>query len=146
MGAESGSARADVSNALGARTVFLARLVGLFLLVLSLAMLVQRGSIEPAVYALVEDRAALLVVAMLGVVGGLAMVLAHNIWSGGLLPVIVTLIGWSLLIRNSLLLCLPSEAVVALFEAFHVDQLYYLYAVIDFAIGLYLTYAGFSRR
>jgi type III secretory pathway component EscR len=50
------------------------------------------------------------------------------------------------LIRNSLLQFLPSEAVVALFEAFHVDQLYYLYAVIDLAIGLYLTYAGFSRR
>jgi hypothetical protein len=131
---------------MNSRTVFLARLVGLFLLVLSLAMLVQRGSIEPAVYALVEDRAALLVVAMLGVVGGLAMVLAHNIWSGGPLPVIVTLVGWSLLIRNSLLLFLPSEAVVALFAAFHVDQLYYLYAVIDLAIGLYLTYAGFSRR
>jgi hypothetical protein len=43
------------------RTVFLARLVGLFLLVFSLAMLVQRGAIEPALYALVEDRAALLV-------------------------------------------------------------------------------------
>ena len=128
------------------RTVFLARLVGLFLLFLALAMLVQRGAIEPALYALVEDRAALLVVAMIGLLGGLAMILWHNIWSGGPLPVVVTLIGWSLLIRNSLLLFLPSEAVVALFQAFHVDQLYYLYAVIDLAIGIYLTYAGFRRR
>ncbi len=131
---------------MNSRTIFLARLVGLFLLVLSLAMLVQRGAIEPVLYALVEDRAALLVVAMIGLVGGLAMVLAHNIWSGGPLPIIVTLIGWSMLVRNTLLLFLPSEAVVALFEAFHVDQLYYLYAVIDLAIGIYLTYAGFSPR
>jgi hypothetical protein len=130
---------------MNSRTVFLARLVGLFLLVLSLAMLVQRGTIEPALYALVEDRAALLVVAMIGLLGGLAIVLGHNIWSGGPLPVIVTVIGWSLLIRNGLLLMLPAEAVVALFGAFHVDRLYYLYAVIDLAIGMYLTYAGFKR-
>jgi hypothetical protein len=30
----------------------------------------------------------------MGLLGGLAMVLAHNVWSGGPLPVIVTLIGW----------------------------------------------------
>jgi hypothetical protein len=126
-------------------TVFLARLIGLFSLVFSLAMLVQRGAIEPALYALVEDRAALLVVAMIGLLSGLAIVLGHNIWSGGPLPVIVTVIGWSLFIRNALLLFLPAEAVVALFEALHVDRLYYLYAVIDLALGMYLTYVGFKR-
>ena len=130
---------------MNSRTVFLARLIGLFSLVFSLAMLVQRGAIEPALYALVEDRAALLVVAMIGLLGGLAIVLGHNIWSGGPLPVIVTVIGWSLFIRNALLLFLPAEAVVALFEALHVDRLYYLYAVIDLALGMYLTYVGFKR-
>jgi hypothetical protein len=145
MGAESGSARADVSNALGARTVFLARLVGLFVLVFSLAMLLQRGAIESALYALVADRAALLVVTMIGLVGGLAMALGHNIWSGGPVPVIVTVIGWWLLIKTAVLLFLPTEAVVALFEGF-VDRLYYPVAIIDLAIGFYLTYAGFSRR
>jgi hypothetical protein len=44
---------------MNSRPVLLARLVGL-LLVFSLAMLVQRGAIEPALYALVEDRTALL--------------------------------------------------------------------------------------
>jgi hypothetical protein len=130
---------------MNSRTVFLARLIGLFSLVFSLAMLVQRGAIEPALYALVEDRAALLVVAMIGLLSGLAIVLGHNIWSGGPLPVIVTVIGWSLFIRNALLLFLPAEAVVALFEALHVDRLYYLYAVIDLALGMYLTYVGFKR-
>ncbi len=131
---------------MNARTVFLARLIGLFLAVFSLAMLVQRGSIEAALYALVEDRAALLVVAMIGLLGGLAMVLSHNIWSGGPLPVIVTLIGWWLLIRNALVLFLPVAAVVAIFKTLRFDWFYYLYAVIGVAIGLYLTYAGFGVR
>jgi hypothetical protein len=130
---------------MNSRTIFLARLVGLFVLVFSLAMLVQREAIESALYALVADRAALLVVTIIGLVGGLAMVLAHNIWSGGPVPVIVTLIGWWLLIKTAALLFLPAEAVVALFEGF-VDRLYYPVAVVDLAIGLYLTYAGFSRQ
>ncbi|HXA98224.1 MAG TPA: hypothetical protein VN323_21860 [Candidatus Dormibacteraeota bacterium] len=130
---------------MNSRTLFLARLAGLFVLVFSLAMLVQRGAIESALYALVADRAALLVVTIVGLVGGLAMVLGHNVWSGGPVPVIVTLIGWWLLIKTAVLLLLPAEAVVALFEGF-VGRLYYPVAVIDLAIGLYLTYAGFSRR
>jgi hypothetical protein len=128
------------------RTIFLARLAGLSLLLTSLAMLVQAGTISLAINALVHDRAALLVLALIGLVGGLAMVLAHNVWSGGSLPVIVTLIGWWLLIRNALLLFLPANAIVALFDALYVEKLYYVFALIGLVIGIYLTYAGFRHR
>ncbi len=128
------------------RTLFLARLAGLFFLFVSLATLVQAGTMGLAINALVHDRAALLVVGMMGLLGGLAMVLAHNVWSGGPLPVIVTLIGWWLLIRNMLLLFLPAQAIVALVDAFHIERFPYLYALIGLGIGLYLTYAGFSRQ
>ena len=126
-------------------TRFLARLIGLFLIIMSLAMLVQREGLAPAIIALVHDRAALLVVAMLGLVAGLAMVLAHNAWSGGVVPVTVTLIGWFLLLRNALVLFLPPDALLALFDAFHIERFYYLYGVIDLLIGIFLTSAGFRR-
>jgi len=88
-----------------------------------------------AINALIHDRAALLFVATMGLLGGLAMVLAHNVWSGGPIPVIVTLIGSWQLIRNVLLLFLPAEAVVAIVDALQVERFSYLYA---------LTCAGFS--
>jgi hypothetical protein len=127
------------------RTLFLARLIGLFLIVVSLAMLVQKQGLETAMAALVHDRAALLVVAMLGLLAGLAMILAHNVWSGGVLPVTVTVIGWLLLLRNALILVLPAGALVALFDALHIERLYYLYAGIDLLIGVLLAGAGFRR-
>jgi hypothetical protein len=127
------------------RTLFLARLIGLFLIVVSLAMLVQKQGLETAMTALVHDRAALLVVAMLGLLAGLAMILAHNVWSGGVLPVTVTVIGWLLLLRNALILVLPAGALVALFDALHIERLYYLYAGIDLLIGVLLAGAGFRR-
>ena len=55
-----------------------------------LAMLVQKQGLAPAITALVHDRAALLVAAMIGVVAGLAMALAHDVWSGGVVAVAVT--------------------------------------------------------
>jgi hypothetical protein len=48
---------------------------------------------------------------------GLAMVLGHNRWSGGALPILVTLIGWGLLLRGLLLLFLPSAQVLGLVRA-----------------------------
>jgi hypothetical protein len=45
-----------------------------------------------------------------------------------------------------LLLFLPAQAIVALVDAFQLERFPYLYALIGLAIGLYLTYAGFSRQ
>lgn len=56
---------------------------------------------------------------------GLAMVLAHNIWSGGALVVVVTLVGWMTLIKSLGFLFLPPEMEVRLFvERLHYQQLF----------------------
>jgi hypothetical protein len=75
---------------------------------------------------------------------GLAIVLGHNVWSGGILPIVITLYGWSLLIRGALLLNLSSEARATLFRMLHLEDLFLLYVTINLALGLYLTFAGFK--
>lgn len=126
-------------------TIFLSRLIGLFALVLSLAMVLHRRSYVETAATLIQDRPLLLVLGMISLIAGLAIVLAHNIWSGGTLPVIVTLIGWINLIRGLILLLLPPQAVVSLFEIFHFDERFYLYIAIIFVLGVYLTFMGFRR-
>ncbi|HXJ81533.1 MAG TPA: hypothetical protein VMS64_22985 [Candidatus Methylomirabilis sp.] len=130
---------------MSAKTRYLARLIGWFLIIVSLAMLVQKQGLALAITALVHDRAALLVAAMVGLAAGLAMVLAHNVWSGGVVPVAVTVIGWFLMLRNAFILFLPAESLVAVFDAFHIERLYYLYAVIDLLIGFLLVGASVRR-
>ena len=125
-------------------TIFLARLIGLFLVLVSLSMLTHKQTMVETANALVHDRPLLLIVGMIALTGGLAMVLSHNILSGGVLPMIVTLFGWSILIRGLLLLFLPPGAMVGLFEMFHFEDLFYLYAAVALILGLYLTYAGFK--
>jgi hypothetical protein len=68
------------------RTIFLSRLIGLFAILISLSMLMHKQlSIETAT-TLIHTRPLLSIVGMVVLVSGLAMVLSHDIWSGGLLP------------------------------------------------------------
>ena len=51
------------------------------------------------VTAFVHNAPAVMFASTLAVIGGLALVLGHNVWSGGLQPVLVTIFGWVLLIK-----------------------------------------------
>ncbi len=79
------------------------------------------------------------------VTAGLAIVLAHNVWSGGALPIMVTLFGWIILIKGLLLLVLSPETELRVFiVGFHYEQHPNLYAALPLLFGCYLTYAGFN--
>ena len=125
-------------------THFLARLLGLYCLVISIMMLSRRQAMLAIVTSCVQNRALLFLVEILGLAAGLAIVLGHSIWSSGLLALIVTLIGWSTLIRSIILLFLLPEAIERFIKAVRYEQNYYLFTAIPLLIGLYLTVAGFG--
>jgi hypothetical protein len=131
--------------AMSARTIILARLIGLFALVQSAAMFIHKEPMVETATGLVRDRPLLLVLGLLALAAGLAMVLSHNVWSGGALPVVVTLVGWVILVRGVLLLLLTPDAIARLFDAVRFGELFYLYAALALLFGLYLTWAGFRR-
>jgi hypothetical protein len=128
------------------RTIYLGRLIGLFLLITALSMVIDRDSIIEMATALVDDRALLLIGGLIALGIGLALVLGHNVWTGGLFPLLITLFGWSQLLRGLLLLFLPAEAQIAFFQFLRLEDLFYVYAGIPLVIGAYLTYAGFTSK
>jgi len=80
-------------------TIFLAKLLGLYCIIAALAMMTRKQSAVTTVRGLIASPPLLLLVEVIGLAGGLAMILGHNIWSGGALPVVVTLVGWLMAIR-----------------------------------------------
>ena len=122
-------------------TVFLARFIGLFTVVLMVALLV-RGS--ATVEAAVADGPVMLVYALISLATGVAMILGHNVWSGGALPVVVTLVGWLILAKGLMLLLVTPDALQQIFDHMHYGEHYYLYLAPSLVIGLYLTWAGFT--
>jgi hypothetical protein len=126
------------------RTTFLARLIGLYCIIVAVALSTHMQTSLVALDAVVHSPDILLVAGGIALLGGLAMVIGHNIWSGGLRVIVVTVIGWVTLLRAILLLFLPTDAVAALYEVMRVEQRFYFYMAITALIGVYLTYAGFA--
>jgi hypothetical protein len=124
-------------------TMFLSRLIGLFVILVALPLAMRKQATLETLTALVHNPPLLLILGMVFLATGLAIVLNHNIWSGGVLPVIVTLIGWVTLLRGLLLLSLSPEALAGLLGIAHYEQLFSLYIVISLVLGAYLTYSGF---
>ena len=132
------------------RTIFLAKLMGLFAIALALAMVGNRGATAAAFVMLLRDPAALWLAGMAGLAAGLALVLCHNVWSGGAPTVVVTVVGWVILVKGVALLLvpLPPGTLAALSGALLNPAFLYADSAFLFALGLYLAVAGFkaSRR
>jgi len=104
-------------------TVFLARSIGLFTVLLVAAFLVRGNT---AIEATVANGPVMLAYAIISLAMGIAMVLGHNIWSGGALPVVVTLLGWLILAKGLLLLFVAPEALPRMLEQMRYGE-HYLY-------------------
>lgn len=127
-----------------ARTIFLSKLIGLYCIVIAVAMSVDKPATVNAVVALVGSPPLVLLVGLVVVAAGLALVLSHNVWRGSALAVVVTLIGWLTLVKGALFLFSPAPAAggFIVWGAAY-ERWFYVDVALAFALGIYLTYAGF---
>jgi len=129
------------------RTIFLSRLIGLYCILAALSMMTHRQATLESVTALLHNPSMVFIVGIITLAGGLAMVLAHNIWSGGALAVVVTIVGWIALIKGLFFLFLPPEVEAGFFlQQLHYQELFYFYGAVSLVLGVYLTYGGFTSR
>lgn len=129
---------------MAARTIFLSKLIGLYCVVIAVAMSVDKPATVNAVVALVGSPPLVLLVGLVVVAAGLALVLSHNVWRGSALAVVVTLIGWLTLVKGALFLFSPAPAAggFIVWGAAY-ERWFYVDVALAFALGIYLTYAGF---
>jgi hypothetical protein len=124
-------------------TIYLARLIGLSAVLLAVALFIRGNT---AIMATIADGPVMLVYGIVSLAAGLAIILRHNVWSGGALPAIVSLVGWLIFAKGLMLLLVTSETLAHLLERMQYDEHYSLYLVPALIGGLYLTYAGFAAR
>ena len=121
------------------RTIFLSRLIGLYCILMGLSMITRRQATVETVTALLQNPMMTLILGVITLAAGLAMVLAHNIWSGSVLAVVVTLVGWMALLKSLFFLFLPHEMETRLFlQQLHYQEFFYMYAAISLALGCLL--------
>jgi hypothetical protein len=107
--------------------------------------IVRRDATVDMVTQLVRSGPTLFLLGTLLLVAGMAIVLSHNVWTGGAATILVTLLGWGTLIKGAMLLLLSPDGVGAWMAAAHYDQLSPVYFAIALVIGLYLAFQGFRR-
>ena len=129
------------------RTLFLSRLLGLFFLICGLAMLLHKQFYTVALATVAYSPLAIRWIAMVITLAGLAIVLAHNVWSKPPVVVIVTLLGWLTLIKGLAYLFQPARWLEGFFQAV-LNCGGYVYSVTAFVLvlGAYLTYEGFKSK
>jgi hypothetical protein len=132
---------------MSSRTLYLSRLLGLFYLICGLAMLLHRQVYTVALATVAYNPLAMRWIAMIITLAGLAMVLAHNVWSKSAVAVIVTLLGWLTLIKGMAYLFLPARWLEGFFQAMlNCGACVYLATAFLLVLGAYLTYEGFESR
>ena len=129
------------------RTVYPARLIGIYCILIALAMLSHKQATVEVVIAFLHNPPLIFFLGVIMVVAGLALVLGHNVWSGGAETVVVTLTSWIVLLKGAMLLFVSPEAESSLFlDTLRYEQFFYFYSSITLVLGLYLVYAASGRQ
>ncbi len=128
---------------MSAITIFLGRLIGLYLVAISGGMLANRRRTLATLDEMARSGPWMLFSGMVATAGGLAVVLGHQVWSGGALPIVVTLVGWAALLKGVTLLLVPGEPIAAAYKALGFERFFRVWMVAVLAIGLWVTAMAF---
>jgi len=89
-------------------SLFLARLIGPTLLVIAAAVLINQENMRDMVADFLKHRGLIFLAGVLTLLGGLAIVLTHNVWVAGW-PVIITIFGWLAVIGGIFRIVFPDS-------------------------------------
>ncbi|MGD9659401.1 MAG: hypothetical protein AB7U61_17475 [Methylocystis sp.] len=124
-------------------TLFLAKLIGAYALIMSAWMLVRKDVALQMIESVSREPVAIAFIGMIRLAIGLAIVIGHDNWSDAT-AAFVSLVGWITLISGVLTLFLPPETVRAVFSKMGYERRYPIFALVSFALGGALLIAGFS--
>ena len=123
-------------------TLFLAKLLGAMLLTIAAAMAARGPAMAQTAKRMTSDPGMVMIGGAVRVGLGLAVVIGHDVWTGGALPVAVTLFGWALYFSGLLLLFASPERLIAMVEGMKLERNLPGYALVTGLVGLYFLGAG----
>lgn len=122
-------------------SIFLAKLLGLYLLIVAFELIVRRREFEGAVRDFASSKGLIVFSGSISLLLGLAVVIGHPIyemsWRG-----LITLVGYLLILRGVWRMAFPSRLQKGLVTCFH--RGYRGIFLLLVVVGAYLTYMGFN--
>jgi hypothetical protein len=123
---------------------FLSKVVGIYLMIVSIAMFLNMPQFIIHVNSLINDPPLLFVTGFFTLILGILMVVSHHIWQWNW-RVIITIFAWIVLLKGASIIFYPQfiDKTTLLF-IHHLDATY-VGAGFDFVIGILLSYVGFKH-
>jgi hypothetical protein len=125
-------------------TLYLAKFLGLSCLLMCAALFSRPKASLSTIEAMVESPALILVTGIVTLAAGAALVIGHNVWSRGALPLAVTLLGWLTLIKGVALVAIPPSALSAFYRGIRDPQRFRLIMAIGAGLSAWLAIAAFE--
>lgn len=122
-------------------SIFLARLIGLYLLIVAADLLVRRREMEGAVRDFASSKGLLVFSGSISLLLGLAIAIGHPIYERGWRG-LITLLGYLLIFRGIMRVAFPTRLQKRIGSLFH--RGYWVILLILLILGVYLTYEGFN--
>ena len=127
-----------------AASTYLAKLIGPIFLTVGIGMLVNGAFYRELIAEAVASHVLIYLSGVLSLLAGLAIVMAHNRWSGGW-PVIISVLGWLLMIGGVIRIVVPQvvQTVAGIIYAGRVAVI--VVAIVCVVLGGFLSFKGFSQ-
>lgn len=120
--------------------MFLAQAWGLYLILISLALLINKEGVR-SLLGTMDTNGAVVMSGALSLIIGVLSVVAHNEWSGPAYVIVVTIFGWLALLKGFVRMTWPARTrkmVSSITDGGYVNVL----LIICLLIGIYLAYMG----
>lgn len=123
--------------------LFLAKLLGLYLIIVGAVVLVQRRSIMPTMKDLLKNKPLLFSIALIELAAGLAILLNYATVSASL-EGIIAVVGWMLLVESIFYLAMPMKMIQKFVQPFNTPTWYVGGGILAIALGVFLAGTGFG--
>src|SRR5271163_2787194 len=123
-------------------SIFLARLLGPIFLIVGASILFNPKVFRDIAADVVRSVTLVYLFGLMDFAAGLAIVITHNVWLASW-PVLITLIGWLLLIRGTVRVLIPETVMGFAAKVLGNTQFIPVAGVVTGIIGLVLCYFGY---
>jgi hypothetical protein len=123
-------------------SIFLAKLMGPVFLAIGVALIVNRAAFGAMTQEFLDSYALIFLTGLITLPAGLAIVLTHNVWTADW-RVLITILGWLLLIGGAVRLAAPQQAAAIGRTMFAHPATMNISTGITGVIGVLLCYFGY---
>jgi uncharacterized membrane protein len=124
-------------------SIFIAKLLGPIYVLVGIALLFRPQAFRALLQEFIASPVLIYLAGVLGLLGGWALVLSHNVWTLDW-RLIITLLGWVMVVRAVVTIFRPQWIVSLGSKLLEHRGIFLGAAVINLGIGLVLSYFGYS--